>query len=399
LGSRHCGFILKKLNFHPLDYASAAAFLAYSASATVTPIVLVTLIRELNFTLTGGGGLEVIRSGLIFCTLLCSGFLAAHFGKARALGGSLLLLGMGLLLYSRAPGYAGLALALALAGVGGGVVEALLNPLVEELHREDSGRYLNIVNGFWSIGVLMTMVLGGEVITRTGSWRPVLVVLSAFCLCVGGLFLLLRKIGPAREKILMKDVLRHKRDILKSRGFWVFSMMMFFGGAVEGAYTFWIASYMQLVHGSTARVGGAGMAFFALGMASGRFCFGFCVPQKHLRRLIGFSALSGIGCSLIFPLLSPGWGLWLLFFLGGCSTACFWPSIQSLAVERLELEATALLILLSCGGIVGFSFASWALGLMGETFGLARAFGLIPLMLCGLLIFLTCSSHVRGDLN
>ncbi|MEX2606452.1 MAG: hypothetical protein WD708_03830 [Kiritimatiellia bacterium] len=91
---------------------------------------------------------------------------------------------------------------------------------------------------------------------------------------------------------------------------------------------------------------------------------------------------------MIFPLLSPGWGLWLFFFLGGVSTACFWPSIQSLAVERLELEPTALLILLSCGAIAGFSFASWIPGLIGESFGPAKAFGLIPLMLCGLLIFL-----------
>ena len=388
---------MKRLHFHPLDFAASAAFLAYAASATVTPIVLVTLSRELDFTLIGGGGLEVIRSGLIFSTLLGSGFVAAHFGKARALGGSLLLLGAGLLLYSRAPGYAGLTLALALAGVGGGVIEALLNPLVEELHREDSGRYLNIVNGFWSIGVLLTMVLSGEVITRTGVWRPILGVLSGFCFCVGCLFFILRKIGPPRSKIPMTDVFKHKRDILQSRGFWIFSLMMFFGGAAEGAYTFWIASYLQLAHGSSARAGGMGTAFFALGMACGRFLFGFYVPQKNLRDLIGFSAGTGIVISLIFPLLAPGWSLWLLFFLGGVSTACFWPSIQSLAVDRLNVDATALLILLSCGGIAGFSFASWAVGLIGESYGLARAFTLTPLMLSGLLVLLTCSSTVKGS--
>ncbi len=385
------------MKFHPLDFAASAAFLAYSASATVTPIVLVTLSRELNFTLIGGGGLEVIRSGLIFFTLLGSGFIAAHFGKARALGGSLLLLGAGLLLYSRAPGYAGVALALALAGVGGGIVEALLNPLVEELHREDSGRYLNFVNGFWSLGVLLTMVLGGDVITRTGAWRPILAGLSGFGFCVGGLFFILRRIGPPRQKIPMMDVLGHKRDILQSRGFWTFSTMMFFGGAAEGAYTFWIASYLQLVHGSTVRAGGVGTAFFALGMVAGRFLFGFLVPQKHLRGLIGFSALAGIFISLLFPLLSPGAWLWMLFFLAGLSTACFWPSIQSLAVDRLDLDATALLILLSCGGIAGFSFASWALGLVGESYGLTRAFGLTPMVLTGLLLFTTRSKHVKGS--
>ncbi|MDA3874979.1 MAG: hypothetical protein PF795_13605, partial [Kiritimatiellae bacterium] len=108
------------LRFHPLDLAASVAFLAYSSSAVVTPIVLVQLGRELGFGLVGGGGLELARGTLILLTLLSGGFISAHMGKARALGGSLLLLALGLFLYSRAPGYGTVVLALCLAGVGGG---------------------------------------------------------------------------------------------------------------------------------------------------------------------------------------------------------------------------------------------------------------------------------------
>ena len=341
--------------------------------------MLVTLSTELGFTLVGGGGLEVARSGLIFCTLLSAGFISAHFGKARALGASLLLLGAGLALYGTASSYAGLLLALAFAGVGGGVIEALLNPLVEELHREDSGRYLNIINGFWSLGVLLTMVLGGEVLTRTGTWRPILFTLAGISLLAGAMFFLLRHAGPPRERQAMGDMFAHKREILRDRRFYLFSGMMFFGGAVEGGYTFWLASYLQLSHGGTARMGGLGTALFALGMMVGRFGFGAHVPQRGLRALVLWSAGTGIFLGPVVVLAPLGVPLWIALFAAGVATACFWPTLQSLAVAQLDLEATPLFILLSCGGIAGFTSASWLMGWLGERVGLAQAFAVVPL--------------------
>lgn len=370
----------RSLRFHPLDLAAAVAFLAYSSSAVVTPIVLVQLGRELGFGLVGGGGLELARGALILVTLLAGGFISAHMGKARALGGSLLLLALGLFLYSRAPGYGAVVLALCLAGVGGGVVEALLNPLVEELHREDSGRYLNIINGFWSLGVLMTTLTGGELLTRTGAWRPFLQAVSLLSLVAGILFLVLRRVGPPRVRVSLRAVLGHKVDILRSRGFWLFTALMFLGGAAEGSFTFWSASYLQLVHGLSPRAGGMGTAIFALGMMLIRFGGGWMVPQRHLRSMIIGSAFLGVGVSALFPYVPPGLPLYGALFLAGGSIACFWPSLQSLAVERLDLDPTALFILLSCGGIGGFSFASWFIGWLGETHGLDRAFGVVPVL-------------------
>jgi len=383
----------KPLNIHPLDYAACIGFLAYSASATATPILLVTLSRELGFGLTGGGLLEVARSALIFLTLLGSGFLSAHLGKVRALAAASFFLGGGLLLYSQAPVYTLVLLALALMGLGGGVIEALINPLVEELHREDAGRYLNIINGFWSVGVLLTMLAGGEVLTRSGTWRPLILMICGVSLLCGCLFLLLRSTGSSRQRIPMRDVLGHKTEILRHRGFWLFSAMMFLGGATEGVFTFWTASYVQLVHGESPRRAGVAAALFSLGMIMTRFGGGVWVRQHQLLGFIRASIVLGLGVSLLFPLMPAGWLFHGLLFLAGCSVACFWPSLQALAVERLPLDNTSLFILLSSGGIAGFSFASWSVGWLAERTSLTQAFYLVP-GLYGILLLLTFNSLI-----
>jgi len=68
-----------------LDTASAVAFLSYSSSASITPICLVILARELDFSLTQAGALEVLRNVVLLVLLLVSAFLAGHFGKVRCL--------------------------------------------------------------------------------------------------------------------------------------------------------------------------------------------------------------------------------------------------------------------------------------------------------------------------
>jgi len=70
--------------------------------------------------------------------------------------------------------------------------------------------------------------------------------------------------------------------------------------------------------------------------------------------------------------------LYTLLVLAGLSVACFWPSIQSYAVDRLPVEPTALFILLSCAGIPGFAFVSWLMGFVGDRAGLRASFFVVP---------------------
>lgn len=376
--------------FHALDYAASAGMLAYAASATITPICLVILARELSFSLVGGGGIEVVRSGLVLMTLLGSGFAAARWGKPVSLGVSCLILGGGMLLYSVAPVYGAVLIGVALLGTGGGILEGLINPLVQDLHPEDSGRYLNFINGFWSVGVLFTMLVAGELLTRDVSWRWIAGGLGGVSILAGVLFLTLQSRIPAGRRYAAAEVLGHKWTMMAMPRFWVFVAMMFLAGAAEGGFTFWSASFIQLHHETLPRAGGIGTACFAAGMVAARFASGLWVRQRHLRRLILVSAGAGSILSFAVPLAPTVPAVFVALFVAGVSVACFWPSLQSCAAECLPVESTSLFILLSCAGIPGFAFASWAIGLIGDRVGLSFGFMIVPIFfaLLGILVAL-----------
>ena len=367
-----------KIKFQPIDYACSLVFLAYSAGITVTPICLVNLSRDFSLSLTQGGGIEAVRASLLLIILLASGFFAARWGKALSLGISSVVMGSGLLLYSYAPSYGAVLAAGGLLGSGGGIIEGLLNPLIQDLHPEDSGKYLNIQNAFFSGGVLLTVLAGGELLSRGLSWRVIVGAAGLAGIAAGLFFLILEKKSPHRKVYSVSDVFSHKIAILKSPRFWLFVPLMFIGGGVEGAFTFWSASYIQLYYGSTARMGGIGTACFAGGMVLGRLAGGWFVEQQKLNRLIIISALSGFAVSLTVPFLSGLFALFVVLFAAGLTIACFWPSIQSYSAERTSLEPTSVFILLSCAGIPGFAFVSWVMGMLGDKIGLNQAFFIVP---------------------
>ena len=387
---------MTKILFRRLDYAAALGMFTYASSVVATPIILLRLASDLGFGLAEGGGIEAVRAGFLLAVLLASGAAAARFGKTRALGTGSLILALGLLAYAAAPGYAVVLAAMVLVGLGGGILEALINPLVQDEHPQDSGRYLNITNAFFSIGVLVAVLVVGDLLTRGISWRVLVAGIGALALVSAVLFVAFghgsvhhrrpeSPAGPDREPGAIRiGPWHHARAILREPLFWLFAVAIFCGGGAEGAFTFWSASYIQLHFDTLARSGAFGTAAFAAGMVIGRLASGRFVQQGGLRRLIIGSAFVGIAASLGAWAIDSVAGFFLIVFFAGLSIACFWPSIQSHAADSMPVDSTMLFILLSCAGIPGFGMTSWIMGLIAEQHGLRASLLVIP----GLLVLL-----------
>lgn len=370
-----------------LDCAVISGMLLYSASATITPICLLAMAHDLNFSLSAGGGIEAMRSLLIFFALFACGFVAARIGKVRSLAGGLFFLSLGYALYALAPSYPAVLVASVIIGLASGMLEGLLNPLVVDIHPNDSGRYLNITNAFWSVGVLSTVILAGDLLTRGVSWRLMLGFLSASSLVMGIVMSTLHKKEPTRHGLSFKQVLNHYSSCLRSKRFLVFCSMMFFAGGAEGAFTFWSASYIQVNFATNPRMAGVGTACFAAGMVTMRLLSGFLVGQKRLRRLILASAIAACIVASAIPFVQTITVFFPILFLSGMTIACFWPSIQSYAVDRIpHIDPTLAFILMSCAGVPGFGFITLIMGFIGDAVGLNKSFFIVPVLLAILAI-------------
>ena len=378
----------RNMVFGRFDVAAFASFFSYAAGSVVVPVALVSLAKELGFPLAAGGmaaggALHLGRTLLMVASLLACGFVAGRWGKRRTFGWSALLMGLGMAACAVAPAYSVLLVALMVAGVGEGAIEGLSTPFVQDLHTDEPGRYINFTHGFWSIGVLVTVLASGALLSLGVSWRLLTGAVAALTLIPAGLLLLPSRKGRAYpehpEPIHWTTVHDHSVKIIRHPRFWLFFAAMFVAGGGEFCLTFWCASYIQLNFTPAAWAGGLGTALFAAGMVAGRTGWGYLIKQHQLPHLILFSALAGTAISLVFPVLANLWLFFGLLFLVGIATAPFWPSVQSYCADRLPgTDTTMLLVLLAAAGIPGCGFFTWLMGVIGDRHGLSQAFYLVP---------------------
>ncbi|MBR1609047.1 MAG: MFS transporter, partial [Kiritimatiellae bacterium] len=219
----------------------------------------------------------------------------------------------------------------------------------------------------------------------------VLACIGAFA-AVPMLLLLLPSRRPYPERAAASgagDVVRNAVAIFRSRRFWLYFAAIFFGGGGEFCLTFWSASFVRLEFEADAMAGAVGTAAFSAGMFLGRTTFGRFVPQRRLKALIVSVGVFGTLVSLLVPLFAVNRGafppgavkpaLYALLFLCGIGSSPFWPSIQSLCVDRLpRLDSTLAFIVLSCSGVPGCGVFTYLMGLAGDRFGLVKSFAIVP---------------------
>jgi MFS family permease len=379
----------RKMVFGRYDRAAFVSFFAYAAGSVAVPVALVSLARELGFDLasggmTAGGGLHLGRTVAIVAAMLACGFLAGRWGKRRAFGWSVVLMGAGMALCAVAPSYPVLLVSLLIAGVGEGVIEGLATPFVQDLHPSEPGRYINFTHAFWSVGVLTTVLASGALLSLGVSWRLILAGVAAFSLIPAWILLAPTSGGHTYpdhpEPVHWTEVRDHASAILRRARFWLFFAAMFVAGGGEFCLTFWSASYIQLGFTAAAWAGGVGTACFAGGMVLGRTGWGYLISQHHLRPLLIWSGIGGTVVTALLPKVTNLWLFFALLFLAGIATAPFWPSVQSYCADRLpDVDTTMLFVLLSCAGIPGCGVFTWLMGFIGDRAGgLNAAFYLVP---------------------
>lgn len=368
-----------------VDFGIYGSFMLYSATMVATPMALLPMAQEFSLRYAGGGAIEFTRSFLVLAMLLFSGYAAARWGKIRLITLGLLMISLGLFAYGGAQAYWMILLAMSFIGLGGGFVEALINPLVQDLHPQDAPNRLNLANAFFSLGVVVTVLVAGELLTGGLSWRTIFIILG-----IAGVFLTILFAFSGRNVDLPQSAHSafHIGQILKTPRFWLLGAAMFFGGSLESAFTFWSASYLQVYFGALPRGGGVGTALFALGMAVGRVTTGRLTRVMSMGNIILLSALLGfiVGVTAFFI---EGMGIFfLLLFTAGLSVACYWPTIQSYAVQTMEVDSTLLFIYLSCFGMPGIGLTPVIMGAIADQLGLRAGFLVVPLFTLILIIII-----------
>jgi len=354
--------------------ASALAMIVFGAGVAIPSVCLETIGREFGLNFEQRGLLTTARMAALMASLLAVGYLGERGGWRHFLFWGLVLIGGSQAAIARATGYAALLGAQAVAGLGKGAMEALVNPLVARLSPRGPARALNVINGLFSVGLVLAALTTGEILEGSGSWRLAfwLWVPPAF-LCAG---LYLTRRYPAAP--VTHGETGRLRRFLADPLFWLLFVGMVLGGGCEAGLTSWAPNFVEYELRASARSGAGSIALYGAFMAAGRFASAALVARVTPVRLMTASAAACALVTLGLYSVESLWGAWALFALGGLFVACFWPTILAVASDNIAAGSASLFALLAAAGIAGCVIFPWAIGALGDAFGLRGGLLLLP---------------------
>ena len=360
--------------YRRLIVASGFAMIVFGACVAVPSVCQEAIGREFGLDFEQRGLLTTARMGALLASLLTVGYLGDRRSKRGFLVGGLATMAVGLAASALSLGYPTLLGASALSGAGKGVMEALVNPLVAQLTPRGSARALNVINGLFSVGLVVAAISTGEILQASGGWRlPFWVWVIPALLC-GAMFITRGYPAPAPVETHQATAARFLRQPL----FWLLFAGMVMGGGCEAGLTAWGPNFAEHELGASARSGAWVMVLYGVFMALGRFASGVLLARITPLRLMIGSAVACALSTLALRFVGSLWGAWLLFALGGLFVACFWPTILSVASDELAAGSAHLFSLLAAAGIGGCVVFPWAMGALGDAFGLRNGVLILP---------------------
>lgn len=359
------------LNFPPL------LFVFFGSEFGISPIQITILIAS-NFVLELL--VDVIASKyaekwgyrkLVIC--------ADAFG---ALG--LFFMALSPVLFSSEGIFYGLMGAMMLCGIGGGLMEVLISPIVEACPTKNKAGFMSLLHSFYCWGQFAVVLLSTLFFRAVGidKW-PIIACLWAIVPLVG---LVLFTFAPINH--LVEDGKGATLgSLLKSFTFWLFLIMMLCAGASEITMSQWASFFAESGLGVEKWVGDLlGPCMFALAMALTRVFYAKVSEKLKLDTAIFISAIICFA-TYVLAIISKN----PILSLVGCATCGFgcgvlWPATYSLASKRIPNGGVLMfgvLALLGDGGcLVGPAIAGGVSSAFGDDIRYGFAITLIfPLLM------------------
>ena len=301
--------------------------------------------------------------------ILIGGPLCDALGMKALLGVAWVLHVLGVLLTIFAPSYSALEAATFIVGLGNGLVEGVINPLIASVYAEDKTHRLNMLHAWWPggliIGGVVAYVLAGLGLGWQTQMAIILVPATAY-----GLMILGQKFPPTERVASGVSARKMFQEAVRPL-FLLLAFCMVLTAATELAPNQWMESVLRNIAdtpGILVLVYISGLMFFL------RFFAGVVARKiSPITLMLGCSALAGIG---LFA-LSHAYDAFTAFaaatvFAGGVSY--FWPTMLAITSERLPKGGALLLSVMGAIGNLSVYLALPVMGRIYDRYGAAQSF-------------------------
>ncbi|MEP2947691.1 MAG: MFS transporter [Lentilitoribacter sp.] len=259
-------------------------------------------------------------------------------------------------------------------------MDVAMNSNVIEVEKQHGFPIMSSCHGFWSIGALVSALIGGFTLSSFGEighgifWQIVFLVLFFYAFPK-----LQKRTGLAEEE--EKPKLQFPRVILP----YLLGVVALFSVVPEGMIIDWSALFLNTERGVSIAWAGTGFAATSTAMAIMRF------SGDHLRKRFGaeptlrFSVITAIiGFSLVTLSPSPFWAV-LGFFISGIGLANLFPIAISAAGNVPNIPGGIAVSMVTTVGYGGILLAPPLFGFIAQTWSYSAVYAVMPF--CLMIVF------------
>lgn len=364
------------------------AMMSLSIGLNLLPVFLTTLSK----TYGGAGGLTGEQlgrlGGLAFAGvvigIVVTGPLADRWGTKPFVQLGNVLIAVSLVAMAFAPSYALLSAAVLFLGLGAGVLDMVLSPIVAALNPQKRAVALNWLHSFYCVGAAVTILAGSLALNAGLGWRGSCLILLPLPLG------LLIAFAPLTFPALAHESVRTSvRSLLRHRWFQLALAGIFLGGATELGLSQWLPAYTETALGFPTWIGGGSLLLFSVAMALGRMIVGALDSRFDAFRMMALSCGTSVilfllGSFLPFPSLAL-----TACILAGFTGSCLWPTMLAVTADRYPSGGASMFGTLAALGNAGGIFMPWVVGWIADRsnlhWGLAVS-ALAPLLMLPLVL-------------
>ena len=374
-----------------------AGMMCLAIAINLLPVFMTTLSCDLG----GAGGLTheqlgrlaaVTFIGLV-AAILFTGPLADRFGPKpfTIIGNG--LIAFGLLLMGLAPGYTTLCVAMCVMGVGAGILDMVLSPIVSALQPHRRTAAMNWLHSFYCTGAAVTVLAGASALRFGLGWRPLCLWMTMMPLLVAVAFGFMHMpplVAEGGERTRLRYLVRKPYFLLAL-------VVIFLGGATEVGLAQWLPAYAEKSLGFSKWTSGMALLIFSVAMAIGRIGVGIAGNRVNPYALLLTCCWSSVvlflvGCFAPWPIVAL-----TACVVVGLTGSCLWPSTLGVAADQFPSGGASMFGMLAAFGNFGCIFMPWVVGLAADLTNMR--WGLSTATLCPLIMALLLLKLRRGDIG
>jgi MFS family permease len=381
-----------KLTYRTTMLACYNGYITQAICINLAPLLF--LIFQRNY------GLSLLQISLLitfnFSAQLISDFCASVFSDHMDLRrftvlshvlAVLVLFGLALLPEMMDP-FLGLSLSTVFLGVGGGMTEVMISPIMEACPTDEKSGNMSFLHSFYCWGHVLVIIGSTLFFTFVGIDNWVwLAMIWAVVPILNAFYFMLVPIKSMDEEIRDSGATSAKGGFLKTGIFWLFMLLMLCAGASELAMSQWASAFAETGLGVSKAVGDlAGPCMFAILMGIARVLYAKLSERLGATRYMGACCLMCIGGYLLAAFAPhPVFGL-VGCGLCGYAVGAMWPGTYSMASEMCR-GGTALFALLALAGDTGCSAGPSLVGVVADISGGNLKAGMLAVAIFPLILF------------